>query len=182
MSYRSESVVRRLQILTSATILWPPTPTCVRSSWEGPSQSRTSKSHRTAHSVTRGSSHPRSLASSTYICLHVVGVEHPRWRTPSRVPCWAGLGPARLRRFPQRFAALLGTDVPPARGGKPHSRSPNGFWRQFPAGDIEQFNRQVEQCLRWESCLPHHATQSCRSACAEHARQLGCEYGVAQRY
>ena len=44
MSYRSESVRRRLQILTPATILWPPTPTCVRSSWEGLSQSRPSKS------------------------------------------------------------------------------------------------------------------------------------------
>jgi hypothetical protein len=182
MSYRSESLRRRLQILTPATIVLPPTPTRVRSSWERLSQSRPSPS---PSDCSLGHSGLVAPAKPGFVQIHMlacISVEHPRWRTPSRVPSWAGLGPARLRRFPQRFAALLGTDVSPARGGKPHSRSPNGLWREFPAGDIEQFNRQVEQCLRWESCLPHHAAQSCRSACAEHAGQLGCEYGVARRY
>ena len=182
MSYRSESVLRHLQILTPATIVLPPTPTRVRSSWEGLSQSRPSKSQ---SDCSLGHSGLVAPAKRGFVHIHMlacVGVEHPRWRTSSGVPCWAGLGPARLRCFPQRFAALLGTHVPPARGGKAHSRSPNGLWRQFSTGDIEQFDRQVEQCLRWESCLPHHAAQSCRSACAEHSRQLGCEYGVGRRY
>jgi len=45
-------------------------------------------------------------------------------------PCVSssGLGPARLRRFSQRFAALLGTHVPPARGAKADGRPVNGLW------------------------------------------------------
>lgn len=112
------------------------------------------------------------LRPYTYACIWITG--GTRRRAESCVPS-SGLGPARLRRFSQRSAALLGTYVPPARGAKADGRSVNGFWRESSTRDVEELNRQIEERLRREACVAHQAAQSCRSAGAENLRELCCE-------
>ena len=116
----------------------------------------------------------------TYACIDISEGQR-RWRAESWVPSLTVLGPARLRRFSQRFAALLGTNIPPPRCAKADGRSVNRVWREFSTGDVEEFNRHIEQRLRWQACMAHQAAQSCRSACAENSRELGCEYGAGVR-
>ena len=87
----------------------------------------------------------------------------------------ARFGPARLRRFSEGLAALFGADIAPARRAKTNSCSPDRLRREFPARDIEELNRKIEQDLRWQTGLTHHAAEPRRATRAEHAGQLCCQ-------
>src|SRR5687767_12319056 len=82
------------------------------------------------------------------------------------------LCPARLRGQAQRLAAVFWTDVPPTRSAKAYGLP--FYWRrrQFPARDVEQFKRQVEQRLGGQSALADDSAQRHRSAHAEKSREF----------
>ena len=77
------------------------------------------------------------------------------------------LGPPRLRGFPERLATDRRANVPPARGAEANSLPFYGGWRELSAGDIEHFQREIDQDLRRKSALPHDALQRHASSHAE---------------
>ncbi len=88
------------------------------------------------------------------------------------VPCVAVLGPARLGRFSERFAALLGTDMAPPRRAQTDRRSMDRFRREFSAGEVQELEREIEEDLRRKTRVTHHASQPRGAARPEEARQL----------
>jgi hypothetical protein len=82
------------------------------------------------------------------------------------------LGPARLSGLPQRFAPFLRADVAPARGAKANCLPIQRCWREFPARDVEELQREIEHDLHWQSALTHDAPKRQGSSDAQIVRQL----------
>ena len=82
--------------------------------------------------------------------------------------------PSRLCGSPERLAAFLGTDVPPACGPQAYRRSLNRRRRELSTRKIQHFDGQIEQGLGGQAGLTHHAPKTRRAPCAQEARQLIC--------
>ena len=91
------------------------------------------------------------------------------------------LCPPRLGGLSERLAADLRTDVPPARCTKADSLPFNRRWREFPAGDVEHLQREIDQDLRRKSTLPHDALQRHASPYAQTAREIVGDLSVTYR-
>lgn len=91
------------------------------------------------------------------------------------------LCPPGLGSLPERLAADLRTDVPPARGAKTNSLPFYWRWRELSAGDVEHLQREIDQDLRGKSALSHDALQRHASPNAETRRQILGDLSAAYR-
>lgn len=91
------------------------------------------------------------------------------------------LCPPGLGSLPERLAADLRTDVPPACGTKTN-RLPF-YWRrrELSAGDVEHLQREIDQDLRGKSALSHDALQRHASPYAETGGEILGDLSAAYR-
>jgi hypothetical protein len=81
--------------------------------------------------------------------------------------------PSRLRRFAHDATAFFGTDVSPASRAETDRGSLNRRWRELSAGEIEHFDRQIEQDFRRKAGMTHEAPQARGAPRAQHPREFG---------
>jgi hypothetical protein len=82
-------------------------------------------------------------------------------------------GPSRVRRFAHHAAALFGADVSPASRAETDRGSLNRLGRELSTGEIEHFDRQIEQDFRRKAGMTHEASQARRAPRAQHPREFG---------
>lgn len=78
--------------------------------------------------------------------------------------------PSCLGRSTQCFAACLGADISPPRGAEAHRLTFYWRWGQFPTGNVEHLQGEIQQHLRRQSSLPHDASHRHRASDAETRR------------
>jgi len=83
--------------------------------------------------------------------------------------------PSRLRRFAHDATAFFGTDVTPTRRAEADCGSLNRLGRELSTGEIEHFDRQIEQDFRRKSGMTHEAPQTRRAPRAQHPREFGSQ-------
>jgi hypothetical protein len=83
--------------------------------------------------------------------------------------------PSRLRRFAHHAAALFGANVSPASRTETDCGSLNRLGRELSTGEIEHFDRQIEQDFRWKARVTHEAPQARRAPRAQHPREFGSQ-------
>ena len=66
--------------------------------------------------------------------------------------------PPGLGRSSQDFAPFRWTHPAPSGGGEAERCAFDRSWRELSAGNVNEFQRQVEHGFRWQARLPHHAT------------------------
>ena len=81
--------------------------------------------------------------------------------------------PSRLRRFAHDATALFGAHVSPASRAETDRGSLNRLWRELSTGEIEHFDRQIEQDFRRKAGMTHEAPQTRRAPRAQHPREFG---------
>ena len=81
--------------------------------------------------------------------------------------------PSRLRRFAHDATAFFGTDVTPTCRAEADGGSLNRLWRELSTGEIEHFDRQVEQDFWRKASVTHEAPQTRRAPRAQHPREFG---------
>jgi hypothetical protein len=81
--------------------------------------------------------------------------------------------PSRLRRFAHDATAFFGTDVTPTRRAEADSGSLDRLGRELSTGEIEHFDRQVEQDFWRKASVTHEASQARRAPRAQHPREFG---------
>lgn len=91
------------------------------------------------------------------------------------------LCPPGLGSLPERLAADLRTDVPPARGAETNSLPFYWRWRELSAGDVEHLQREIDQDLRGKSALSHDALQRHASPDAETRGEILGDLSAAYR-
>ena len=83
------------------------------------------------------------------------------------------LPPSRLRRLAHHAAAFFSADVAPTRRPEADRGSLNRLWRELSTGEIEHFDRQIEQDFRRKAGMTHEAPQPRRAPRAQHPREFG---------
>ena len=81
--------------------------------------------------------------------------------------------PSRLRRFAHHATALFGANVSPASRAKTDRGSLNRRGRELSTGEIEHFDRQIEQDFRRKAGMTHEAPQPRCAPRAQHPREFG---------
>ena len=81
--------------------------------------------------------------------------------------------PSRLRRFAHDATAFFGADVTPTRRAEADRGSLNRLGRELSTGQIEHFDRQIEQDFRRKAGVTHEASQARRAPRAQHPREFG---------
>jgi hypothetical protein len=83
--------------------------------------------------------------------------------------------PSRLRRFAHYAAAFFSADVAPPSRAETNRGSLNRRWREPSTGEIEHFDRQIEQDFRRKAGMTHEAPQTRRPSRAQHPREFGSQ-------
>ena len=125
------------------------------------SQAQVVSASRATMQLVREHPHARTIFRLRSTALYIVGPPVP--------------GPSRLCRFAHDFASLFGADMSPARSAKADRRSVNRFGRELSAGNIEEFDREVQEDFRGKACVPHDAPETRSPPGAEYTRKLGGE-------
>ena len=81
--------------------------------------------------------------------------------------------PSRLRCFAHNATAFFGTDVTPTRRAEADCGSLDRLGGELSTGEIEHFDREIEQDFRWKAGVTHEAAQARRAPRAQHP----CEFG-----
>jgi hypothetical protein len=83
--------------------------------------------------------------------------------------------PSRLRRFAHDATAFFGTDVTPTRRAEADCGSLDRLGGELSTGEIEHFDRQIEQDFRWKARVTHEAPEARRAPRAQHPREVGSQ-------
>ena len=88
------------------------------------------------------------------------------------------LPPSCLRRFAHDATTFFDADVTPTRRAEADRGSLNRLWREPSTGEIEHFDRQIEQDFRRKAGMTHEAPQPRRAPRAQHPREFGRQVGT----
>jgi len=85
------------------------------------------------------------------------------------------LRPPRFDGSPQDAASLRSADVAPASGAQGDSGPLDGWSRKFPARDVDELKRQIQEDFGGKAGLAHDDAQPGAASGAEGARQFSIE-------